>query len=179
VVCTPASAGSMRLSPKASSLITFFMGSQRGSEATGYQPVMYAPSYGPDAPPVALITVWSTLPSTVAVRTSGKSPRARRKESMKVSVRSPSAGTTQPSSVTSSVAYRSARSAWPPYSVASSAASWSPASACPPAFSPESSIAGSWSPAMLSGRTRATLPQPSARALPRPARRAGWPPLTG
>jgi len=44
VVCTPASAASMRLSPKASSLMTFFIGFQRESVSTGYQPVMYDPS---------------------------------------------------------------------------------------------------------------------------------------
>ncbi|CAM5479526.1 hypothetical protein SGLAM104S_07355 [Streptomyces glaucescens] len=71
VVCTPASAGSIRVSAKACSRITRFIPSQRSSVSTGYQPVMYAPSYGPDRPPEASITVWSTLPSTVPVRTSG------------------------------------------------------------------------------------------------------------
>lgn len=71
VVCTPGSAGSIRLSSKACSWITFFIRSHRLSVSTGYQPVTYAPSYGPDLPPVASSTVWSTLPRTVPVRTPG------------------------------------------------------------------------------------------------------------
>ncbi|CAM5682688.1 hypothetical protein SVIOM74S_00532 [Streptomyces violarus] len=93
-------------------------------------------------------------------------------------LRSPSAGTTHPSFSASVVVVRSARSAWPSYSVASSAARWSREGECPPVFRPESSSGGSWSPAMVSGRISETGPQ-SARALPRPASSAGWPPLTG
>ncbi|GAA0931890.1 hypothetical protein GCM10009549_55730 [Streptomyces thermoalcalitolerans] len=51
-----------------------FVPSQRGSLTPGYQPVTYAPSYGPDFPPAASITDWPTPPNTAAVRTLG-SPR--------------------------------------------------------------------------------------------------------
>ena len=45
-----------------------------GSLASGYQPVTYAPSKGLDGRPAASITVWSTLPRTVPVPTSGGPP---------------------------------------------------------------------------------------------------------
>ncbi|CAM5479497.1 hypothetical protein SGLAM104S_07354 [Streptomyces glaucescens] len=94
-------------------------------------------------------------------------------------VRSPSAGTTQPRSAGSAVARSSASSDRAEYSVASSAACRSSVFSWPPAFSPELIRVGSSSPAMVSGRTRTTGPQPAASSLPRPASSAGWPPLTG
>jgi hypothetical protein len=51
--------------------MTCFISSHRLSVETGYQPVMNDPSYGDEAPPLWLITDWSTLPSTVPARTSG------------------------------------------------------------------------------------------------------------
>ncbi len=107
---------------------------------------------------MALITVWSTLPSTVAVRTSGKFSRARRKESMKVSVRSPSAGTTQPFFVSSlgGVAQRLLGLA----GVLGGVLGGELVAGVRVPARLEARVeqrAGSWSPAMLSGRTRATV----------------------